>query len=792
MARSVRTLIVAEDPTLRFALVGSAGAVALTGRFPEEAPAADELVVADFGLLRHAELFSAAPGNRVGLLADPTADAQPGTAAALVAAARLASVRGVRSDFAQLAQCWVSTPEPLRVFVEHTDRRSLEPLLGLRRDAQRETRRAFDQVFAHLRSRFPRYAELFVPSGALRPEGLGILREYPVPAHLLEESSTVRLRGVLERALGIGTQPGVDEFFEYRAGGADQEQSPAEAEASVRLVLDGLERAELHARQAAQLDRSIQRLALDGTGGPQRAVDTASAGGEVSASVFDLPARSATAPGASALPAELPKLFERLRQLRLRSGSEERHARSELEAYALLRVEIDWAIAAGARASESQLLEREIVGQALALGANDFHEASRFLAEARRLLLETPRDRLTARERIDAELTCAITGLVTTDVPTGFGRLRQTLQDGRIEDADPALRSQALGLEMLTLVFYGETPDHESLVALARAMADAPGAIGAARAGQDIAELMVAGTDPATSEDRLAELIDHADRNSRDTYFRPFFNFIMMTVCSVTRDRDAAAQNYAELRRNGVWEEHSRALFAQARLSQALHLAGAGEFSAARRELAETRPPGPEEGGGSFALRRGVLELYLLAAIGDYDAIREATEPDAPLGEQTLRGLHAIRYLPATLVLRGTALVRDGAAELGGGLFRQATAIAARFHGWAMLLCGETAEYRDWLTALPEAELPEGLTQEARDRIASRPLFFAHELPALTEQQVRVLRLLALGRSTGAIASDLHITANTLKTHLRRLYARLGVNNRREAVHLAEAYGFLD
>ena len=790
MRRALRSLLVADGQGLRFALAESDGTVTLHGRFPEDAPAADEIVVADFGLLERPELFTTAPGRLVGLLLDHD---EPILGPALLPAAGAPAPGrpdgGI--DFARLAHGWAATPEPLRAYVGAADRSRLDPLLQLRRDARREAKRALDQLHAHVRTTFPAYSALLAPGGVLPLDALAVLRMYPTPAHLRAEGP-IRARGVLERTLGLNRRPGVAEFLDFRDHGDDVAQPPAQAEHSVRLVLGALERAELHATQIQQLDRGIHGLVLDGAGGERHAAEPAPAAMDESTSVFDLPARRVAAAAEPATPEELPELFDRLVRLRTRGTGSDRHSRSDLEAYLLLRTAIDAAIDAGAEPTPAQLLERDVVGQILALGASDYHEASRFLAVTRRALADIGADELTARERIDAELVSAITGLVTTNVPTGFGTLRQTLQDARIEEGDPALRSQALGLEMLTLVFYGEAPDHATLVALARAMADAPGAVGAARAGQDIAELLIAGANPATDEARLAELIRLADEHSRDTYYRPFFNFIMMTLSYVTRDHDAAAQNYAELRRIGVWEQHSPPLFAQARLSHAMHLAAVGDFGGARREMAELRTPNVQDGGGTFPLQRELFELYLLAAVGDYAAIRDATEPEGPLGEQNLTRLHGIRYLPAALVLRGTALVRDGATALGHALFRQATATAARFQGWVVLLCGETAEYRAWLEELPADELPEGLPPEARDRIVSRPLFFAHELPALTEQQARVLRLLALGRSTGAIASDLHITANTLKTHLRRLYARLGVGNRKEAVHLAGAYGLLD
>jgi len=57
--------------------------------------------------------------------------------------------------------------------------------------------------------------------------------------------------------------------------------------------------------------------------------------------------------------------------------------------------------------------------------------------------------------------------------------------------------------------------------------------------------------------------------------------------------------------------------------------------------------------------------------------------------------------------------------------------------------------------------------------------------PHLTPRQVEVLRLLEQGRSTKQIAAELHLSTDTVKNHIRRLFRALGVNSRLEAVAAA-------
>jgi DNA-binding NarL/FixJ family response regulator len=60
---------------------------------------------------------------------------------------------------------------------------------------------------------------------------------------------------------------------------------------------------------------------------------------------------------------------------------------------------------------------------------------------------------------------------------------------------------------------------------------------------------------------------------------------------------------------------------------------------------------------------------------------------------------------------------------------------------------------------------------------------------ALTEREAEIMNLLAQGRSNGAIAGELFISEKTVKNHINRIYAKLGVANRAEAIaaHLGVA-----
>ena len=59
----------------------------------------------------------------------------------------------------------------------------------------------------------------------------------------------------------------------------------------------------------------------------------------------------------------------------------------------------------------------------------------------------------------------------------------------------------------------------------------------------------------------------------------------------------------------------------------------------------------------------------------------------------------------------------------------------------------------------------------------------------LSEREREVLALLGCGLSNQAIADELYLSVDTVKTHVRKVFAKLGVNNRTQAALLANEHG---
>ena len=56
------------------------------------------------------------------------------------------------------------------------------------------------------------------------------------------------------------------------------------------------------------------------------------------------------------------------------------------------------------------------------------------------------------------------------------------------------------------------------------------------------------------------------------------------------------------------------------------------------------------------------------------------------------------------------------------------------------------------------------------------------QAPVLTPREREVLIRIARGQSIPAIAADLYVAPSTVKTHVQRLYEKLGVSDRAAAV----------
>ena len=65
------------------------------------------------------------------------------------------------------------------------------------------------------------------------------------------------------------------------------------------------------------------------------------------------------------------------------------------------------------------------------------------------------------------------------------------------------------------------------------------------------------------------------------------------------------------------------------------------------------------------------------------------------------------------------------------------------------------------------------------------------ESPVLTKREIEIVKHLESGKPITAIGASLHISHNTMKTHLKNVYRKLGVEGRDQAVEKAKSLGLI-
>jgi LuxR family maltose regulon positive regulatory protein len=121
----------------------------------------------------------------------------------------------------------------------------------------------------------------------------------------------------------------------------------------------------------------------------------------------------------------------------------------------------------------------------------------------------------------------------------------------------------------------------------------------------------------------------------------------------------------------------------------------------------------------------------------------------------------------------------------------------AKPHRYLTTIIGGGSGMIDLLRSMP-ADVPimdyvDSLVRaaEATAPAAAGPEVMAAGGGLLTSREIDVLRLLSSRLTSHEIAQTLFISVNTLKSHLKSIYLKLGVNSRAQAVHVASARGLL-
>jgi LuxR family transcriptional regulator, maltose regulon positive regulatory protein len=188
-------------------------------------------------------------------------------------------------------------------------------------------------------------------------------------------------------------------------------------------------------------------------------------------------------------------------------------------------------------------------------------------------------------------------------------------------------------------------------------------------------------------------------------------------------------------------------------------------------------------GGGTHTAEDGAALARLRLLAGDPDGAREALAP-------WLDGAPAAFGSTPTELCLLDALARDAEADLEGASAALERALdQAEPHG----LRRPFVELGASLAPLLRRQLRRGtshrslvedlLRDVARPHADARPRTLL--LERLSDREAAVLRFLPTMMSNGEIAGELFVSVNTVKTHLKSIYRKLDVPDRREAVRRA-------
>ena len=81
----------------------------------------------------------------------------------------------------------------------------------------------------------------------------------------------------------------------------------------------------------------------------------------------------------------------------------------------------------------------------------------------------------------------------------------------------------------------------------------------------------------------------------------------------------------------------------------------------------------------------------------------------------------------------------------------------------------------------------EELARSAAERLKRQDQTRAGVSEALTRREIEILKNLSTGKPISAIGSSLHVSQNTMKTHLRNIYRKLEADGRHSAVEKAKS-----
>lgn len=365
--------------------------------------------------------------------------------------------------------------------------------------------------------------------------------------------------------------------------------------------------------------------------------------------------------------------------------------------------------------------------------------------------------------------------LWTGDLVAAEGHLRETA-DG----PGPTTLPRVNAASHLALLFceYGELDAAERR---ARAVAETAEGAGWARMPQvataylTLSRVTIDRDELGAAEVWLARLAE-VEEVAPEPHVRLAHALALAARLDAAGDREAALVRLRAGSPDRSWTP-PRPLAEQWVLGEADLLARAGNPTAARAVADRLGPPRTD--GGRVAAGRLALHL------GD-DGVADV------LGDTVASPLPRVRADAG--VVAALAAEREGAPERAAALLEDALTSAAP-DGRRRPFLAEPALAGALRRRVDRGSGAAGFAMDLLERLTGRPAEpGAPRVPLaepLTEREATMLRYLASTLSNPEIAAELYVSVNTVKTHQRAVYRKLGAAGRREAVRRARALGLL-
>ena len=185
-----------------------------------------------------------------------------------------------------------------------------------------------------------------------------------------------------------------------------------------------------------------------------------------------------------------------------------------------------------------------------------------------------------------------------------------------------------------------------------------------------------------------------------------------------------------------------------------------------------------------------MMAIIALAQGRSREAAQTLTK--APVSGPTVRSDLELRLLRASIAVMETP-------ERSAHLVREVLALAEQ-HGFVQTVLDTAPRLVDHLISAStsyvstdnlRALVTAGLESRRLTRSSTARTTVAALVDPLTDAEIRVLEKLPQRLTYLDMASDLHLSLNTVKTHLRHSYMKLGVTSRSGAIKRATSLGLL-